>query len=319
MRSEFDFIHNIKNKYSLNKVGDDCAVLPKDDKTDLLVTADMLVEDIDFRLDWTTPDFLGRKSLTVSLSDIAAMGGQPTWSMLSVGVPERIWNTTFLDDFYSGYMRIAGKFKVELVGGDISRTPDKLVIDCIVGGVVEKGEAILRGGAKPGDLIFVTGLLGGAAGGIMLLENGVRYRKENRIWEKKLLSKQLVPYFYGFDGRLAGIKDAITSMIDLSDGISSDLGHICQSSSVGASLNADKIPIEKKLKGLKLSSDDLISLALNGGEDYQLLFTADRKKISALQTDWFYEIGEINANVGTIELRKDNSVTILEPKGFRHF
>ena len=100
MRSEFEFIQHIKKTYALKHIGDDCAVLPKDDKTDMVITADLLVEDIDFRLDWTTAKFLGHKALAVSLSDIAAMGATPKWAMLSIGVPEKLWNSDFLDEFY---------------------------------------------------------------------------------------------------------------------------------------------------------------------------------------------------------------------------
>src|SRR5687767_4508145 len=107
MRSEFEFIRNIKEKYALKRVGDDCAVLPKDPKTDFVVTADMLVEDVDFRLQWTTPELLGHKALAVSLSDIAAMGATPKWAMLSIGLPESVWKGTFLDRFYLGWFDLA--------------------------------------------------------------------------------------------------------------------------------------------------------------------------------------------------------------------
>src|SRR5882762_9048901 len=107
MVNEFEFIQDIKSKYHLNKVGDDCAVLPKDAETDLLLTADMLVEDIDFRLDWTTPELLGHKALAVSLSDIAAMGGTPKWAMLSIAVAEKLWKTDFVERFYAGWFELA--------------------------------------------------------------------------------------------------------------------------------------------------------------------------------------------------------------------
>src|SRR5262249_33585904 len=150
MISEFKFIQNIKKKYSLDKVGDDCAVLPKDDKTDMVITADMLVEDIDFRLGWVSPGDVGHKSLAVSLSDIAAMGGIPKWAMLSIAVPTDQWESSFLDRFYEGWHGLAKRFSIVLIGGDISRSPDKIVIDSIVGGEVPRGKAILRSGAKPG-------------------------------------------------------------------------------------------------------------------------------------------------------------------------
>ena len=143
MVSEFEFIDNIRVKYGLDRIGDDCAVLPKDSDNDLLLTADMLIEDIDFRLEWTTPEFLGHKSLAVSLSDIAAMGGVPKWGMLSIGVPENLWNIDFLDRFYDGWLELASGYGVELVGGDVSRSPDKLVIDSVAGGEIAKGKAIL--------------------------------------------------------------------------------------------------------------------------------------------------------------------------------
>src|SRR5215212_5561852 len=107
MLTEFDFIHNIKLKYGLDRVGDDCAVLSKNEKIDLVVTADLLVEGIDFRLDWTTPEFLGHKALAVSLSDIAAMGASPDWAMLSIGVPRDVWRSDFVDEFYEGFFALA--------------------------------------------------------------------------------------------------------------------------------------------------------------------------------------------------------------------
>src|SRR5688572_21180664 len=166
MRSEFEFIRNIKGKFDLNRVGDDCAVLPKDSRSDLVITADMLVEDIDFRHDWTTPELLGAKALAVSLSDIAAMGATPKWAMLSIGIPEPVWTGRFVDKFYDGWFALARHHEVDLVGGDVSRTPDKIVIDSIVAGEVAKGKAIMRSRARPGDSIFVTGALGGAAAGL---------------------------------------------------------------------------------------------------------------------------------------------------------
>ncbi|MBK8304754.1 MAG: hypothetical protein IPK98_15660 [Chloracidobacterium sp.] len=153
----------------------------------------MLVEDIDFRLDWTTPEFLGHKALAVSLSDIAAMGGTPNWAMLTIGIPESLWNTDFIDRFYDGWFALAAEFDVELVGGDVSKVPDKLVIDSIVGGECSKGKAILRSTAEPGDAIFVTGTLGGAAGGLRLLEDGVRFDDLLPIEQRDLILKQLQP------------------------------------------------------------------------------------------------------------------------------
>ncbi|MEO7672953.1 MAG: thiamine-phosphate kinase [Pyrinomonadaceae bacterium] len=318
MRSEFDFIQSIKNKYGLTRVGDDCAVLPKDDKTDLVVTTDMLVEDIDFRLDWTLPEFLGHKALAVSLSDIAAMGATPKWSVLSMGVPESIWNSSFLDDFYSGWHKLADRFSIELVGGDISRTPNKIVIDSMVGGEVAKGEAVLRSGAQIGDVILVTGTLGGAAGGLQLLRSGSANIVAGGT-SLELIDRQLRPSPPVSWGEGILVREGVSAMIDISDGLSSDLAHICVASGVGARIYEEKIPIDPNLFVLDKSHNHYLELALHGGEDFELLFTVDEKKLSAFNSPVFTIIGEVTATIGIIELIRDGKTEILQPKGYRHF
>jgi len=149
MVSEFQFINHIKKRFSMDRVGDDCAILPKDSTTDLLITADLLIEDIDFRLEWATPEQIGYKALAVSLSDIAAMGGTPTSALLSIGVPQSVWDNGFPERFYDGWHELGSEFEIELIGGDISRSPDKLVLDSIVLGEVQKGTAIMRSCLDP--------------------------------------------------------------------------------------------------------------------------------------------------------------------------
>lgn len=330
--NEFDFIQKVKkqspaigNLISSVRVGigDDCAVLSKNSKTDLVITTDLLVEDIDFRFDWTTPEFLGHKALAVSLSDVAAMGAKPVWSMLSIGMPAKIWKTDFAERFYDGYLRIAKTFNVELVGGDISRTPDKIVIDSIVAGEVKREKAVLRSGAKIGDLIFATGELGGAAGGLHLLENGFRYNSDEKIRLKHLLLKQLQPHPRISDGVFLRENNLATSMIDLSDGLSSDLAHICRASRVGARIFVEKIPIDKKLNLISKSFDEKINFALNGGEDFELLFTVNPEKYFSDENEFkkrnFFRVGEATANAEIIELISNKELTVLQPKGFRHF
>lgn len=272
MANEFEFIETIKSKFSLDRIGDDCAVLPNDADTDLLITADLLVEDIDFRLEWTTPEFLGHKALAVSLSDVAAMGGEPKWAMLSIAVPENVWKTDFMDRFYDGWFVLAKQFNVELVGGDVSRSPDKLVIDSMVGGEVAKDKAILRSGAKPGDAIYVTGTLGGAAGGLKLLERGFLIIDDAPDLSSSLILQQLKPVPQLLTANFLQQLGIITSMIDLSDGISSDLAHVCGMSGVGARIHVDRLPIDDDLRNY-FHSDDFLEMALNGGEDFELLFT----------------------------------------------
>jgi thiamine-monophosphate kinase len=318
MQSEFEFIDNIKKRFGLGMIGDDCAVLPKDNEADTVVTADLLVEDIDFRLGWTTPELLGQKALAVSLSDVAAMGGTPRWAMTTVGVPRHIWDSDFLDRFYDGWTRIATHYGVELIGGDISRTPDKIVIDSIVGGDVPKGKAILRSGARPGDGIFVSGTIGGAAGGLLLLESGVGYKDtdENR---KALITRQLRPTPRVEVGQYLMANDLASAMIDISDGLSSDLHHLCAASGVGATLTFSDVPLDPNLETFSSGNITHIWAALSGGEDFELLFTVPQDKISALELTDISQIGFVSSNVGTIEVIADGQTTVLPRSGFTHF
>jgi thiamine-monophosphate kinase len=330
--NEFEFIEKLKNKSSTIRnsqftsrigIGDDCAVLPKDAKTDLVITADLLIEDIDFRSSWSKPEFIGHKALAVSLSDVAAMGAKPYWAMLSIGIPVSVWKSDFVERFFDGWFLLAEKFQIELVGGDVSKTTDKIVIDSIVAGEVNKGKAVLRSGANVGDLIFVTGSLGGAAAGLKLLEEGFSYNSAEKIWRKNLLLKQLQPFPQVSEGLFLSENDLATAMIDLSDGLSSDFGHLCQASRVGAKIYADKIPLHKNLHLIAKSFEEKIDYALNGGEDFELLFTVNPKKNlkteNTLENRKFFCIGEITANIGVIELSVENEVKILQPRGFRHF
>ena len=319
MVSEFEFINNIRSKFSLDRIGDDCAILPKDSMTDMLLTTDMLVENIDFRLDWTTPEFLGHKALAVSLSDIAAMGGNPMFSLVSIAVPELVWKTDFLDRFYEGWHALARQYNIELVGGDISKTEGKLVIDSTVIGEVPKGKAILRSGAKPGDSIFVSGYVGGAAAGLLRLESGTRFSETLPVPIKHLLFRQLQPFPQVKTGILLQKHGLAAAMLDLSDGISSDLGHLIDSSGVGCRIEIDKLPIDPAITALALPEKQCLELALNGGEDFELLLTVKQKNFSVVQDLGFHHIGEVTEAVGEMKLIDGAKVTKLQPRGYSHF
>lgn len=328
MQSEFEFIENLKKRTASSRnfpaaarvgIGDDAAVIPKDSETDLVITADLLIEDIDFRFEWTKPEFIGHKALAVSLSDIAAMGAKPVWAMLSIGIPKKIWKSETLERFYDGWFALAEKSGVELVGGDVSKTPDKIVIDSIVAGEANKGKAVLRSGAKAGDLIFVTGELGGAAAALKLLKAGEKYENSQH---KDLLLRQLKPQPQTETGQMIGAKNLATAMVDLSDGLSSDLAHICRQSKVGAKIFAGKIPVDSQILNFEFPISKL-DLALNGGEDFELLFTVNPKKKFQLEKEIRNNkislIGEVTANKGIIELISEEKTTVLQPGGFRHF
>ncbi|MBV6495889.1 MAG: Thiamine-monophosphate kinase [Pyrinomonadaceae bacterium] len=309
MRGEFDFINYIKERHKLKAIGDDCSVIPTDGLTDQLFTVDLLIENVDFRLDWTTPSFLGHKALAVSLSDVAAMGGTPKFALLSLGLPDSLWKTSFLDEFYEGWHSLAGTYGVELAGGDISKAGE-LVIDSFVIGEVPRGKALLRSGAKPGDLIFVTGELGGASLGLSLLENGMRPGDELADFHRDAILRQLKPTPQVAIGKSLLENQLATSAIDLSDGISSDLFHICQASNVGAILDASNLPIAKEAT---------LEMALNGGEDFELLFTVPPERRLNAQQLGCTEVGKIADNSDGIRVQIDSETRPLVPRGFEHF
>ncbi|HMT09693.1 MAG TPA: thiamine-phosphate kinase [Pyrinomonadaceae bacterium] len=311
MRSEFEFIHNIKKRFNLEAIGDDCAVLPFSDTHDLVISSDLLVQDVDFRLLWATPEQIGHKTVAVSLSDIAAMGGSPIWAMLSLAVPDNLWKTDFLDKFYTGWHALADKYDVKLVGGDISRTDGPFIADSTVAGQVPHGKAILRSGAKPGDAIFVSGTLGGAAGALNLLES-------NTEIDPEFAKFQLEPQPQLQLAKLLIDNNIASSMIDVSDGLSSDIGNICNESRCGAQIVVENVAVNTELSRY-FDVTSAFDLALHGGEDFQLLFTVPQEKISLLKNEPVSLIGTITANVGIIELSTNGESSILTPKGYQHF
>lgn len=312
MRTEFDFINDIKLRYGLNRVGDDCSILPKDESTDLLLTADLLVEHVDFRLEWSSPEQIGYKALAVSLSDIAAMGGTPTSAMLSIAVVENLWKGDFLDRFYSGWHELAKEYDVELVGGDLSRTDGPLTIDSTVLGIVPTGRAIRRSGARVGDGIFVTGALGASAGGLAVL---LSKRDPASAAAKSIVQDHLQPYPKLPVGNYLMSRGLATSMLDISDGLSSDLHHICDASGVGAEICAERVPVASPLVEV-FGPEEAFEMALNGGEDLQLLFTSSE---STFEMEQITRIGTITDTAELIEVIADGRRIGLAPRGYRHF
>jgi thiamine-monophosphate kinase len=317
MASEFDFIHYIKKSFGLNAIGDDCAILPKNDVCDTVITADLLVEDVDFRLGWTDGYSLGHKALAVSLSDIAAMGAKPEWALLTLAVPERLWDSDFVKDFYEGWHSLSRIYNCQLVGGDISRSPDRLVADSIVGGDVPRGAAVLRSGAKPGDGVFVSGRLGGASGGLRLLERTASYREDDSD-VCRLIDRQLRPKPRVELGEYLRTANIASAMIDISDGLSSDIHHICVESHVGAVIQSDLVPVDESLVAV-FGKNESFAMALNGGEDFELLFTANEEKISVLRNEDVTRIGTITEHSGTVELIDGDTRSKLYSSGYRHF
>jgi thiamine-monophosphate kinase len=287
MQSEFDFIKRIRDRAPKRLtpnlvfgIGDDAAILREREGRETLVTVDLLVEDVDFKLEYAPPRFLGHKALAVSLSDIAAMGGAPAYSLLTLGIPKRFQisnpeSQIFFEEFFAGYFALAEKHSLSLIGGDISSTPDRLTIDSIVIGHCRAGQAVRRSGAKPGDAIYLTGVVGASAAGLKLLLNGARVNEDEDSLAQSALRAHLQPEPPIAFGRLIAERGLAHSMIDVSDGMGQDLLRICEESGAGAIVDFDSVPVARVAEVVLVSKvEEAFDFAVQGGEDFELLFTA---------------------------------------------
>lgn len=288
---EFGLIERIRkiagNKDVVLGIGDDCAVVAHSKREYGLITTDMLLEDVHFKRAMP-PAVIGYKALACSISDIAAMGGIPQYAIVSLGVPGTL-KEDFVIKIYQGMKKLADKFRVRIVGGDTVKS-GKIIINVALWGKVEKNKLVTRCGARKGDAIFVTGPLGRS------YQTGYHARFMPRIKEARWLVQNCRP----------------NSMIDISDGLSSDLGHILEESKVGADIYEKNIPRR---------NNAMIDEALNDGEDFELLFTVAATKESLLRKSpfKFYKIGEITKQKGLRLIKNNGKKLILTAKGYRHF
>ncbi len=291
---EFGLINRIRKLIKTDSsvvkgTGDDCAVLKFDRNKYQLFTCDMIVENTDFTLK-DSPYLIGRKAIAISVSDIAACAGLPRYCLVSLGMSKDT-SVEFIDKLMKGMLSLAKKYNINLVGGDISRAR-QLTIDVSMLGIVEKKNLTLRSGAKIGDIIFVTGELGGS-----ILGKHLRFIP--RLKEARFLVKNF----------------KVNSMIDISDGLTQDLGHILEESLKGAIIYEDLIPISKQARNL--------NEALYMGEDFELLFTmshTESRRLLAKAKNNFRAIGEITDKTYGLRLvDKRGKEKIIKPKGFQHF
>ena len=246
-------------------IGDDCAVLRVAPRTEFLVTTDFSLEGIHFRREWHPAESVGHRALARGLSDIAAMGGDPVAAFLSLALPRDL-PQAWVKRFLRGLIQLGKQYGVPLAGGDTAESPRGILADIVVVGTARKGRAILRSGAKPGDRIYVSGELGGSAAAIAQCKARPKKKLNPRDYPRHFYPEPRVAL-----GRILRTKGWATAMIDLSDGLSTDLAHICEESGVGAEIAAESIPRARVGKpGREVDLD----FALHGGEDYELLFTA---------------------------------------------
>jgi thiamine-monophosphate kinase len=298
-------------------IGDDAAAVVPTPGLLILTTSDMLVEGIHFDLAYCDPLTLGRKSLAVNLSDIAAMGGKPRWFLLSLALPREL-HCEFLDSFIDGMLQLAGEFDVTLIGGDTCASGAGVVISITVLGEQRSELVVQRRGARPGDLIFVTGTLGDASLGLELLRHGKR--------ENLPIKRHLDPSPRVREGAALACAGLPTAMIDLSDGLLADLGHILDNSGVGARLEVGRLPLSGSFLeySATLPGDPLL-FPLAGGEDYELLFTAPASKDTAVReilaqlSTQVTVIGAITSAIGITAFAPDGADYSALRRGYNHF
>ncbi|HEV2022927.1 MAG TPA: thiamine-phosphate kinase [Terriglobales bacterium] len=314
--SERDLIRLVRTRAArgsaavLQGIGDDCARLAPQPVYETLVTTDFSLEEVHFRRALHPAESVGHRALARGLSDVAAMGGEPMAAFLSLALPEKL-PQRWVDGFLRGFLALARKFGVVLAGGDTAESPGGggILADVVVVGRVPKGQAVLRSGARPGDGIYVTGELGGSAAVLHQL------RESGRSPKGKLHAAHFFPVPRVAAGCALRQKRLASAMIDVSDGLSTDLSHICEESGVGALVNDPSVPRPV------LPGASSLHFALHGGDDYELLFTAPRSrpipaKIAGVRVT---RIGEIVKAKGMWLVDAHGQRKPLEARGWQHF
>jgi len=330
---EFGLIDRIKNSVSLTQpsslkgIGDDAAVIDAGDDV-MLISTDMLIEGIHFDLSYMPLAHLGYKSVAVNVSDIAAMNGKPEQILIGLAISNR-FSVEAVDELYKGIRSACTNYKVDLVGGDTTASPSGLIISVSVLGRTKKGNEVYRSGAQDKDIICVTGDLGGAYIGLQILEREKAVYLANPEMQPELdnheyaVGRQLKPEArMDIIYELADLGIKPTSMIDVSDGLASELFHISKNSHVGVRIFEDKIPIDENAYNTAVEFKlDPFTCALNGGEDYELLFTIRQSDFEKIKTHAdIHFIGYVHPDERqNVMITKGENVVPLKAQGWDHF
>ncbi len=306
-------------------IGDDVAVLRAGGERVLLATCDVQVEGTHFLRDAISPRDLGRKALAINLSDIAATGGTPRFALISLGLPRDL-AVEYVDELYAGLRIEAERYGVDIVGGNISGSPSGLFVDITLLGEAMPENVVLRSGAQVGDQILVTGTLGDAAAGVAMLLDPALTTTE--AYAAAARARRDTPTPRVKEGIWIGASHMATAMVDISDGLAGDLGHLCERSGVGARLLAQNLPITRANRDLaQVARGSELYFGLHGGEDYELLFTARPAQAAALATQITDQTGTPVSIIGEILpegegmqlVLADGQVQPLRVRGWDHF
>ncbi|MGA1869260.1 MAG: thiamine-phosphate kinase [bacterium] len=314
--------------------GDDAAVLKISDTTSLLISKDLLIERIHFLKENIIPKQLAQKALAVNISDIAAMGGKPGWVLIGFAGPGDT-SLSFITDLYDAFMEVCAFYGLKIIGGDTSSSPGPIVLSITIVGLMSTNKIIYRSGAQEGDRIMVSGILGGARIGLSLLQEMKKHEEHKekdsmmREVKNRLIQRHYAPTPRVDIGTLLAENELATAMIDVSDGLIQDLGHMCRLSHVGAVIKKNDVPVDPDVITLgDVSGEDPYDAALRGGEDYELLFTVTEEKKSFVQRFIFEKTGNKITDIGYIIPSALNEIKIEDKrgqycgalyKGFDHF
>ncbi len=312
-------------------IGDDCALVAPAPGEELAVTTDLSIAGQHFRLDWHPPEAAGHRALTRGLSDLAAMGARPVAAFLSLGLPRSLAFAPrrrgggaalvpWVEGFLNGLLALAGAYSTPLAGGDLAEST-LAVADIVLVGAVPRGRALLRSGARPGDLLYVTGALGGAAAGLARLAELAK-TQPGRLHPPRIpkrLEAQLGPHLYPQPRVAQGLwlqrHGPASAALDLSDGLSTDLAHLCEESGVAAEVDAARLPVHPAAT---------LDQALHGGEDYELLFTAPPGarlpcRIAGVAVTQIGRIQKTRRGRSAVTLLSARGAEPLEARGWEHF
>jgi thiamine-monophosphate kinase len=304
-------------------IGDDCAVIPQSGSTSLLVTADLLIEDVHFLTSAISPFDLGHKALAVNLSDIAAMGGKPTFAFISLAVPQHT-QVSWLDGFYEGFRAFAQSHGVFVLGGDTTQSPSAIAINITLMGEAEPPNIKLRSTAIAGDIVCVTGILGDSAGGLKAILENIPADSADL---HQLLQQHHRPQPHVKAGQWLGQHTSVHALMDVSDGIASDLQRIAEQSRCGVRIQLETLPISLALQNCaKKFGWNATKMATEGGEDYCLLATVDPKSYDELNKKFqvefnhpLYAIGEITSTQNELLFFQEDTSQSFANSGFNHF
>jgi len=327
--NEFEFIDKIKigcihrPQGLIKGIGDDAAVIQANPPYQTIVTTDMLIETIHFLRDSISGFELGYKSLSVNLSDIAAMGGIPTDAFINIAIPKNC-RIEFVEAIYDGLKHLAQQFQMNISGGDTTRSPNLIVISITVMGYISANNIMFRHTAKPGDVIFATGFIGDSRAGLHLITNHIPIDSASN---KYLYQAHIKPFPQVKEGQFLAQQHGTHAAIDISDGLSSDIGHILKQSQVGACIYADRLPLSDQfLTFCKTYHVNPIEYALSGGEDYILVCTIDNKHATSIQNVFqstfgrpLYHIGVITESLDYMLQFSDNTSQTIHLSGWDHF